>query len=122
MAAWLVWLVERAVRKTHSHWGTYHLKLWSGQEKKWETLVIDDFVPTKHGAPLFTKPHGNEMWVLLLEKAFAKLVRLSTGFSSSRSTGFPLKISSLKSTWLLVLEPPFPPPSTFVPRSAVTRR
>jgi len=71
---------------THSHWGTYHLKLWSGQEKKWETLVIDDFVPTKHGAPLFTKPHGNEMWVLLLEKAFAKLV----GSYEALSGGMPL--------------------------------
>ena len=31
-------------------------------------------MPCKNKRPLFTKPKGNEMWVLLLEKAFAKLI------------------------------------------------
>ena len=43
--------------------------------------VIDDFIPCdretwvkqKIARPRFTKPHGNELWVMLLEKAFAKL-------------------------------------------------
>ena len=59
---------------TRSHWGKYHLKLYSGQQKKFVTVVVDDLIPCKEGAPLFTKPMGNEMWVLLLEKAFAKLL------------------------------------------------
>ena len=34
---------------------------------------IDDFFPCyPHGGPLFASSHGPEMWVLLLEKAFAK--------------------------------------------------
>lgn len=37
-------------------------------------VTIDDYIPCKGGKPLFTSPKGNEMWVLLLEKAFAKLV------------------------------------------------
>eukprot|EP00613_Pedinella_sp_CCMP2098_P013882 CAMPEP_0171756038 /NCGR_PEP_ID=MMETSP0991-20121206/44823_1 /TAXON_ID=483369 /ORGANISM="non described non described, Strain CCMP2098" /LENGTH=467 /DNA_ID=CAMNT_0012358235 /DNA_START=28 /DNA_END=1432 /DNA_ORIENTATION=- len=60
--------------KTHSVWGKYHLKLYNGKTKTWSTVTIDDFVPVQDDKPLFTKPKGNEMWVLLLEKAFAKLV------------------------------------------------
>jgi len=37
-------------------------------------VTIDDYIPCKDGKPLFTSPKGNEMWVLLLEKAFAKVV------------------------------------------------
>jgi calpain-15 len=37
-------------------------------------VTIDDYVPCVDDKPIFTKPKGNEMWVLLLEKAFAKLV------------------------------------------------
>jgi calpain-15 len=50
------------------------LRLFNGKLQKWEVVVVDDFVPTKGGKPIFTKSKGAEMWVLLLEKAFAKLV------------------------------------------------
>jgi hypothetical protein len=56
------------------HRGKYHLRLYNAKAGKWETVVIDDYVPCKKGKPMFTKPKGNEMWVLLLEKAFAKYV------------------------------------------------
>lgn len=40
----------------------------------WNELTIDDYMPCKlDGAPIFTRTHGNELWVLLLEKAYAKL-------------------------------------------------
>jgi calpain-15 len=40
----------------------------------WTELTIDDYMPCSlEGPPLFTRSHGNELWVLLLEKAYAKL-------------------------------------------------
>jgi calpain-15 len=40
----------------------------------WNDLTIDDYMPCHlDGPPLFTRSHGNELWVLLLEKAYAKL-------------------------------------------------
>lgn len=44
-------------------------------------LVIDEFIPChkrewwdEEGMPLFARPNGNEAWVLLVEKAFAKMM------------------------------------------------
>lgn len=40
----------------------------------WSVVTVDDYFPcTEHGGPIFSKAHGNELWVLLLEKAYAKL-------------------------------------------------
>ena len=40
----------------------------------WNELTIDDYMPCSlEGPPLFTRAHGNELWVMLLEKAYAKL-------------------------------------------------
>jgi len=38
-------------------------------------VVVDDYFPCKPGEdfPAFSKAHGNELWVMLLEKAWAKL-------------------------------------------------
>eukprot|EP01062_Namystynia_karyoxenos_P063111 TRINITY_DN55929_c0_g1_i1.p2 TRINITY_DN55929_c0_g1~~TRINITY_DN55929_c0_g1_i1.p2 ORF type:complete len:469 (+),score=151.93 TRINITY_DN55929_c0_g1_i1:63-1409(+) len=35
-------------------------------------VTVDDRIPCKNGRPLFAKPNGHEMWVMLLEKAVAK--------------------------------------------------
>ena len=42
----------------------------------WEEVEIDDFIPCdpRDGEPLFSRPEGNALWVLLLEKALAKFV------------------------------------------------
>ena len=37
------------------------------------TVVLDDYIVTKQGRPAFTKSKGPEIWVLLLEKAWAKI-------------------------------------------------
>lgn len=38
-----------------------------------EEIIIDDYVPVnKLGIPLFCQPNKNEIWVPLLEKAWAK--------------------------------------------------
>lgn len=60
--------------------GKYHLRLYNNQEEAWEDLFIDDNIPCdrkiweKDGkaVPVFSKPSGEALWVLLLEKAFAK--------------------------------------------------
>lgn len=49
-------------------------------------VVIDDFFPCfNEGEPCFTSAHGNELWVLILEKAWAKLhgsyERIESGFA-----------------------------------------
>ncbi|CAK9091177.1 unnamed protein product [Durusdinium trenchii] len=67
--------------------GKYHVKLFDPQLKQWTVICIDDFVPCvadprdpekaamEDGMPkaLYAHPHGREIWVMLLEKAFAKL-------------------------------------------------
>ena len=56
--------------------GRYTLRLWDAPARAWCHVTVSDELPCDAAsrAPLFTKPHGNELWVLLLEKAFAKFV------------------------------------------------
>jgi len=68
--------------------GKYHIRLFDPQQKRWKVIQIDDFVPCMgnelddsgvargpDGTPkaLYARPHGREIWAMLLEKAFAKL-------------------------------------------------
>lgn len=66
-------LIERLfITKEVSSTGVYRVKLCKNGE--WVTVTVDDFFPCyPEGEPLFAKSHGNELWVLLLEKAYAKL-------------------------------------------------
>lgn len=52
--------------------GMYTINIFNPTSKVWESVTIDDYIPIKDGEPLMAKPQGHEMWVLLLEKAFAK--------------------------------------------------
>ena len=39
-------------------------------------MTVDDYFPTSTetgGLPIFSRANGNELWVLILEKAYAKL-------------------------------------------------
>jgi calpain-15 len=43
---------------------------------QWITVTLDDYFPcfpVDGGGPVYSQSHGNELWVLLLEKAFAKV-------------------------------------------------
>lgn len=41
---------------------------------EWQEVIVDDYFPCyPNGGPIFSKCGLNEMWVLLLEKAYAKL-------------------------------------------------
>ena len=66
--------------------GRYTIQLFDGTADNcrgaWRKFTIDDFIPCDKRAwnegngvakPKFSQPNGNELWVMLLEKAFAKL-------------------------------------------------
>ena len=40
---------------------------------KWRTVDIDDYVPFVFNAPAFGKSNEGELWVIVLEKAWAKI-------------------------------------------------
>ena len=66
-------LVERLFMvKECNEEGLYRVKVCKNGE--WQEVVVDDYFPCfPNGGPLFSKGNGNELWVLLLEKAFAKV-------------------------------------------------
>jgi calpain-15 len=66
-------LIERLfLTKEMNTAGIYKLRLCKNGE--WVTVTVDDFIPCyPDGEPIFAKCHGNELWVMLLEKAYAKL-------------------------------------------------
>mmetsp|Transcript_10338 Transcript_10338/g.10351 ORF Transcript_10338/g.10351 Transcript_10338/m.10351 type:complete len:303 (+) Transcript_10338:235-1143(+) len=65
-------LVDRLfITKKYSEEGLYRLKLCKNGE--WMEITIDDYFPcSEEGGPIFSRAHGNELWVLLIEKAYAK--------------------------------------------------
>ena len=66
-------LVENLfITKTKNKEGIYKIKFCKNGE--WVEVTIDDYFPClPKGNPLFSRAHDNEMWVLLIEKAYAKL-------------------------------------------------
>lgn len=51
----------------------YRLKICKDGE--WQNVTIDDLIPCKSSTkkPIFSQNNGNELWVIILEKAYAKL-------------------------------------------------
>jgi len=58
--------------------GKYSLRLFDARPSvnRITTISVDDCFPVdaSSSSPLFTKPNGNELWVMVLEKAFAKFM------------------------------------------------
>jgi calpain-15 len=54
--------------------GFYVLRFYAGGKPT--LVVVDDYFPCNNSSlqPFFSKPIGQEVWVLLIEKAWAKLV------------------------------------------------
>ena len=67
-------LIQNAfVTKQFNPRGKYTVRLYNDKTQHFENIVIDDFIPCdSSGAPIYTHVKGNEMWPLLVEKAFAK--------------------------------------------------
>ncbi|KAL1507545.1 hypothetical protein AB1Y20_007166 [Prymnesium parvum] len=59
--------------------GKYRLRLYDGARSEWQEIEIDDRIPCidkgwfDTPTPLFAKNNGAELYVMLLEKAFAKV-------------------------------------------------
>ena len=54
------------------------------KDGEWRTVVVDDHFPTdRHSRHLFARSRGTELWVCVLEKAYASLPNLS--FSATRT-------------------------------------
>lgn len=52
--------------------GIYELNLFQGGREV--RVVVDDFIPcNQFGKAAFSSNHGKEIWVMILEKAYAKL-------------------------------------------------
>ncbi|CAN0271221.1 unnamed protein product, partial [Hapterophycus canaliculatus] len=60
---------ERSYRRESRR---YRIRLFDITMNRWRTITVDDQIPTRHGNPIFAKPNGKELWVVLLEKAVAK--------------------------------------------------
>jgi len=54
--------------------GKYSVRLWDVLTKRWTVITVEGTFPCdrKTGDPLFAQPCEGELWVLVLEKAFAK--------------------------------------------------
>lgn len=65
---------------------------------KWLTIDMDEYVPYLNGTPAFSKSIDKEVWVIILEKAWAKLYtnykRIEAGYPEEPLhdlTGAPIK-------------------------------
>jgi calpain-15 len=68
----------------------YVVRLYHPVKQRWVLITVDDYFPCSKGTktPLFAKPNGRELWVMVLEKAYAKFLggfdRLDGGVISVR--------------------------------------
>jgi calpain-15 len=98
-------LVERLfITQKYNKDGLYRVKLCKNGE--WIEVTIDDYFPcSETGGPIFSRSNGNELWVLLLEKACAKLhgnyCTLRNGYANEGMidlTGSPSQFFDFKDT------------------------
>ena len=69
-----------------SSFGAYQVRLCKNGD--WVVVTLDDYFPCMpQGGPIYSRANGNELWVLLLEKAFAKV----HGSYSSIKSGWPFE-------------------------------
>jgi hypothetical protein len=64
------YLIEKLIYKEGFHLGI--IGIWFYYQGKWNMVIIDTQIPSKYGHPIFSYT-DNEYWVMLIEKAWAKL-------------------------------------------------
>ena len=65
-------LLQCIPERNISEWGVYEFKFFKHGE--WISVFVDDFIPLNDGQPIFSRcKDENEVWVMLMEKAYAKL-------------------------------------------------
>jgi len=76
------------ITRTFNPFGRYKIRLYDTSKNKFVILTIDDHVPVDPTTlkPIYSHLMSNEIWPLLLEKAYAKL----KGSYQSLSGGLPL--------------------------------
>lgn len=62
------------ITKEYNPRGMYQIRIYDPVQTKWQLITIDDRIPCHKGTnkPRFMHPNGNELWAVLLEKAYAK--------------------------------------------------
>jgi hypothetical protein len=74
---------------------------------KWQIVIVDDYFPCfrKTNQPIFAKPRGSELWVMLLEKVWAKInggyLNITGGWATEVLqcfTSFPIQSITHKKT------------------------
>jgi hypothetical protein len=65
-------LMDCFVTKEHNKYGVYSVNFWKDGERV--NVIVDSLFPSLHNQPFFAKSNDpNELWVMVLEKAYAKL-------------------------------------------------
>lgn len=62
------------VTREYNPRGLYKVRIYDPIKKKFVVVIVDDRIPCKKGTkrPRFMSPNGNELWAIILEKAYAK--------------------------------------------------
>ena len=107
-------LVKRLfITQEYNEFGYYKLRICKNGD--WVEVIVDDYIPCYYNAgPIFAHSKGDELWVLLLEKAYAKLhgnyYSLKSGYSYHGMidlTGCPtrhVKFPTEKESWVKIEE------------------
>jgi len=81
-------LVRRMfVTREYNPRGKYKVRIYDPIKKVFVRVTVDDRIPCKKGTkkPRFMNPNGNELWAIIIEKAYAKYVgsyaKLDGGFT-----------------------------------------
>ena len=90
------------VTKNYAFDGKYTVRL--NKTGMWDDIVVDDYIPCYNsGRPIFSRGSDESVWMLILEKAFAKLYgsyKNLEGGSPSEAfrdlTGCPVSVFSLR--------------------------
>lgn len=60
------------MNKVYNEEGVYRVRICKNGE--WQSVTVDDYFPCfVNGGPIFSTTAENELWILILEKAYAKL-------------------------------------------------